>query len=132
MVCRRAITFLEQQENINPGRIGMTGHSMGGRVTVTTATDPRSKAVYPSVGGTGFLYKDIWGIPNSKRRLMDNQALYENTISAQSSWPHIKAPVQFLGSTNDFNSPTEFLFKVSGLQNAPKFTASLIMMNPVI
>ena len=31
---RRGITLLEQQPEVDAGRIGLTGHSMGGRLTV--------------------------------------------------------------------------------------------------
>ena len=48
---RRAITFLEQQPEVNPDKLGVYGHSMGGKLTVLTASDPRIKAAAPSCGG---------------------------------------------------------------------------------
>ncbi|MCP4774172.1 MAG: hypothetical protein GY880_08035, partial [Planctomycetaceae bacterium] len=42
---RRAITFLEQQPEVDPKRIGFTGFSRGGMVTALTAIDQTLKAV---------------------------------------------------------------------------------------
>ena len=66
---RRAITFLERQPEADGNRIGLQGHSMGGRLTVLTAIDPRIKAASPSVGGSGYLFEDIVGLPGSARRM---------------------------------------------------------------
>ena len=49
---RRALTFLEQQPEVNKTRLGVYGHSMGARLTVlTVGTDSRIKAAVPSCGG---------------------------------------------------------------------------------
>jgi len=72
LAARRALTFLQQQPEVDGGRLGLTGHSMGGRLTVLTAIDPRVKAAVPSVGGSGFLYDDLWGIPGSSRHMREH------------------------------------------------------------
>ncbi len=115
---RRAITFLQQQPQLNGSKIGLTGHSMGGRLTVLTAIDSRVKAASPSVGGSGFLYSDISGIPGSARRMNANQDLYEATMDCRNYWPLIECPLMFLGATNDFNSPMEKV--VQGFRSLPK------------
>ena len=52
MGARRAITFLEQQPEVDGDRIGVYGHSMGGELTIAVAgSDPRVKAASPSCGG---------------------------------------------------------------------------------
>ena len=49
MAARRAITFLEQQPEVDATRIGAHGHSMGGKLTTNLAgIDPRIKAAVPS------------------------------------------------------------------------------------
>ena len=49
---RRALTFLEQQPEVDNTRLGVYGHSMGGKLTVLTAgADSRVKAAVPSCGG---------------------------------------------------------------------------------
>ncbi|HIF00092.1 MAG: dienelactone hydrolase family protein [Fuerstiella sp.] len=115
---RRAITFLERQPQANAAKIGLTGHSMGGRLTVLTAIDPRVKAASPSVGGSGYLYSDITGVPGSARRMQQNFDLYNRTLDAQNYWPLIRCPVMFLGATNDFNSPMEMVIR--GFRSLPQ------------
>ena len=115
---RRAITFLERRPNVDGDRIGITGHSMGGRITVLTAIDPRVKAASPSVGGSGSLYEDIRGVPRSARRMMADVHLYKRTIDCKSYWPLIRCPLLFLGATNDFNSPMEKV--IDGFQSLPQ------------
>jgi len=108
---RRAITFLERQPEVDGAKIGLTGHSMGGRLTVLTAIDPRVKAASPSVGGSGYLYDDIAGVPGSARRMREDLELYNRTVDARNYWPLIRCPVMFLGATNDFNSPMELVLR---------------------
>ena len=49
LAARRALTFLEQQPEVDASRLGVYGHSMGGKLTVmTTAADARVKAAVPS------------------------------------------------------------------------------------
>ena len=130
MSARRALTLLEQQPEVDGNKLGVEGHSMGGRSTILTAIDPRIKAASPSVGGSGFLYQDIWGLPGSARRMKkeDGLELYEKTVSAQAYWPHIKAPILFLGASNDFNSPTEFV--VRGMSLLPLQTERMLALAP--
>ncbi|MDP6444445.1 MAG: acetylxylan esterase [Pirellulaceae bacterium] len=115
---RRAITFLERQPEVDGSSVGVTGHSMGGRLTVLTAIDPRVKAASPSVGGSGYLYTDITGVPGSARRMRADRELYRSTLDCRSYWPLIKCPVMFLGATNDFNSPMEKV--IQGFNSLPQ------------
>jgi dienelactone hydrolase len=114
---RRAITLLEQQPEADGANVGVTGHSMGGRLTVLTSTDPRVKAASPSVGGSGYLYSDISGVPGSARRMRADVELYKRTLDCRTYWPQIECPLMFLGATNDFNSPMEFV--VRGFNSLP-------------
>lgn len=127
---RRAITFLERQPECDGDRIGLQGHSMGGRITVLSAVDPRLKAVSPSVGGSGYLYSDITGIPGSARRMEAGPArdLYLATIDCREYWPRISCPVMFLGATNDFNSPMEMV--VRGFRSQPDPSRSRMSFTP--
>jgi dienelactone hydrolase len=115
---RRAITFLEERPEADGANVGITGHSMGGRLTVLTATDPRVKAASPSVGGSGYLYADIAGVPGSARRMQADLDLYNATLDCRVSWPLIKCPLLFLGATNDFNSPMELVIR--GFRSLPQ------------
>jgi dienelactone hydrolase len=120
---RRAITFLEEQPEADGANVGLTGHSMGGRLTVLTAIDPRVKAASPSVGGSGYLYSDIAGVPGSARRMQADQALYDATLDCKNYWPLIQCPVLFLGATNDFNSPMEMVLR--GVRSLPRTNGAM-------
>ncbi|MGB2500265.1 MAG: alpha/beta hydrolase family protein [Mariniblastus sp.] len=114
---RRAITFLEQQPEVDPNRIGFTGYSMGGMITALTAIDKRLKAVAPFVGGTGFKYVDFpGGIQGSSiKPHFQNLELYKNTIDASAYWPSVKCPVMFISSSNDFHSTFERIYQSMNL-----------------
>ncbi|WP_372772247.1 dienelactone hydrolase family protein [Mangrovibacterium sp.] len=89
VAARRGLTFLEQQPQVNPDKLGVYGHSMGGKLTVLTAIDPRVKAAAPSCGG----------ISNN-----DNEnALYQKTIADNVYLQKINCPIIFLSPTNDFH-----------------------------
>lgn len=130
MSARRALTFLEERSEVDADRLGVEGHSMGGRSTVLTAIDPRVKAASPSVGGSGYLYQDMWGLPGSARRMQeaDGLALYSEVVSAQSYWLHIKAPLLFLQAANDFNAPMDFVAK--GMSRLPAKTERMLAVAP--
>lgn len=129
LAARRTITFLEQHPRVNADKIGLTGHSMGGRAAVFTAIDPRLKAVSPSVGGSGFLYDDLWGLPGSARNMdLDILPVYKKYVDCSAYWPLIKCPILFLGATNDFNSPTELV--IQGMRLLPESTNSRLALAP--
>lgn len=108
--CRRGITFLQQQAEVDGERIGILGHSMGGRLTCLVAgTDRRVKAASPSVGGSGFLQTDLWGLPGSARRVSGDLALFQKTMAGQAYLSRIECPILFLSATNDFNAPLDFV-----------------------
>ena len=87
---RRALTFLEQQPEVDPTKLGVYGHSMGGKLTVlTTAADSRVKASAPSCGGL------------SDRN--SENALYRATVSDETSLQRIACPIIFLSPANDFH-----------------------------
>lgn len=107
---RRGLTFLAQQPNVDATKLGLTGHSMGGITTVTASIDPRVKAATPSVGGTGWTYEDLWGLPNTASfRDTQHLELYQSAVAVQSYWPLIQAPTLFLEASNDFNAPFDSL-----------------------
>lgn len=89
LAARRALTFLEQQEEIDPDRLGIYGHSMGAKITVLTAgIDKRVKAAAPSCGGISRSSGDL---------------LYSNTLGDSIYLAHISCPIIFLSPANDFH-----------------------------
>lgn len=116
---RRALTFLEEQPQVDANRLGISGHSMGGMTTVYASMDPRVKAAVPSVGGVDLL-EDYWGVPGSnKQRDRWAPELFSKVVAAINYWPLIKCPVLFLTAANDFHAPSdkipETLAKHSGI-----------------
>ncbi len=96
---RRALTFLEQQSEVNANALGVYGHSMGGKLTVlTTAADARVKAAAPSCGGL------------SNRGT--GNALYDATIADDVNLKQIACPILFLSPANDFHG------RINDLQKA--------------
>lgn len=98
---RRALTFLEQQPEVDPARLGVYGHSMGGKLTVmTAATDSRVKVAAPSCGGTSDRTK--------------GNALYLATLSDGVYLRHITCPIVFLNPANDFHARINDMEKALG------------------
>ena len=128
MAARRALTFLESRPEVDKDRLGVEGHSMGGRSTIFTAIDPRLKAAAPSVGGSGYLYEDMWGLKGSARHMREDRETYKKLVGAHAYWPHITCPTLFLGASNDFNSPTELVVKA--MNGLPPSTDRRLIMAP--
>jgi len=54
--------------------------------------------------------------------------LYLKTLDCKEYWPLIKCPVMFLGATNDFNSPMEFVIR--GFRSLPNVDQSAMSFTP--
>jgi hypothetical protein len=81
---RRALTFLEQLPQVDGGKLGVYGHSMGAKLTVmVAAVDERVKAAVPSCGG-------ISDYPSEPH--------FENSKYCR----RLNCPVLFLAPVNDF------------------------------
>ncbi|MGK0186054.1 MAG: cephalosporin-C deacetylase-like acetyl esterase [Verrucomicrobiales bacterium] len=108
LAARRAITFLEQQPEVDSDRLGVYGHSMGGKLTVmVAAADARIKAAAPSCGGIS-------------NRPVDNK-LYENTIADAVNLKHIDCPIIFLSPSNDFHGRLNDLPKAVQEVSSPEW-----------
>jgi hypothetical protein len=90
MATRRALTFLEQQDQVDGDKLGVYGHSMGGKLTVlTAAADKRIKAAAPSCGGI------------SDR--VQKHAAHYNGVGDATNLENITCPIVFLSPANDFH-----------------------------
>lgn len=89
LAARRALTFLEREPNVDPERLGVYGHSMGGKLTVMTSSDPRVKACAPSCGGISDLF--------------EQKPLFQTTINDHVNLKEISCPIFFLSPSNDFH-----------------------------
>ncbi len=92
---RRALTFLEQQPEVNAEKLGVYGHSMGGKLTVmTAAADARVKAAAPSCGGV-----------SSRPAPGTAPAPIDDGVSLS----QITCPIIFLNPANDFHAQVDDL-----------------------
>jgi len=114
---RRGLTFLEQQPEIDPERLGVYGHSMGGNLTVYVAgTDDRVKVAAPSAGGSGFRTYPWPLLPEQQKHTPKGDVeLFRATLGFQSYAPHIKAPLLWLGATNDFHGIMDDTYRTGAL-----------------
>jgi hypothetical protein len=102
--CRRALTFLEKQPEVDGKRLGIRGHSMGGNLTMYVAgSDARVKVASPSVGGSGFRTYSRYGLPPQIRNVKGDLELFRRTMGYQFYAPRITAPLLHLGASNDFH-----------------------------
>ena len=126
VAARRAITFLEQQKEVDSDKIGFSGYSMGGMITMLVAMDSRLKAVAPMVGGTGFKYVDFpGGIEGSSiRNHFEHLDLYKKTMDPEGYWPLVQCPILFITSTNDFHSTFERIYQSIHLLKHPNWRVS--------
>ena len=117
LAARRALTFLELQPEVDPSRIGVYGHSMGGNLTVYVAgSDDRVRAAAPSVGGSGFRNQPWPLLPEHKKQLPNGDVgLFDATLGFESYTPHIHAPLLWLGATNDFHGIIDDTYRTSEL-----------------
>jgi hypothetical protein len=90
LAARRGLTFLERQPQVDGEKLGVYGHSMGGKLTVMTAgSDSRVKAAAPSCGGISDRYS--------------SNPLHLATVSDPPSLKKISCPIAFLSPSNDFH-----------------------------
>lgn len=114
---RRGLTFLEQQPEVDPDKLGVYGHSMGGNLTVyVVGSDNRVKAAAPSVGGSGFRTHP-WPLLLQHRPQTPNGdvKLFDATIGFESYAPNITAPLLWLGATNDFHGIMDDTYRTGEL-----------------
>lgn len=105
LAARRGLTFLEQQPEVDPDRLGVTGHSMGGKITTCLAgIDRRVKAAVPSCGGSGGASGKLSGMPGAGVGAA-KPSMYDATIDDRAYIPGITCPILFMSPTNDFAGP---------------------------
>lgn len=103
LAARRGLTFLEQQPEVDPARLGVYGHSMGGRLTTQlTGIDKRVKAAVPSCGGSGDLTASLDEMPGGQRTKATPLALA--TTSENPYVRRLSVPTLWFSPTNDFHA----------------------------
>ncbi|MCP5560952.1 MAG: acetylxylan esterase [Verrucomicrobiaceae bacterium] len=116
--CRRGITFLEQQPEVDAERIGIFGHSMGGNLTMYVAgSDDRVKIAAPSVGGQGYRTEphEMMGGKAQQENIKGDTALFARTLGFENYAPRIHCPVLHLSGTNDFHGWMDDVYRTNAL-----------------
>lgn len=117
--CRRGLTFLEQQPEIDPTRLGVHGYSMGGNLTMYVAgTDDRVKVAVPAVGGQGWRWEPhvfSSGTVPPQDRVQGDVEVFRRTISFESYAPLIRCPVMHRSATNDFHGWMDDVYRTNAL-----------------
>jgi hypothetical protein len=116
--CRRGLTFLEQQLEVDPQRLGVHGFSMGGNLTMYVAgTDDRVKAAVPGVGGQGWRWQPHKFIGGSaqQEQVKGDIEVFKRTLSFESYAPLIKCPVLHRSGTNDFHGWMDDVYRTNAL-----------------
>lgn len=102
IAARRALTFLEQQAEVDPSRIGVYGHSMGGKLTTNLAgIDRRIRAAVPSCGGCGEIDVSQTELPGCLKTRTD--PIQQACVSDNAYLPRISCPILWLSPTQDFH-----------------------------
>ena len=101
---KRAITLLQKLDFVDSGKIGVHGHSMGGKLSVMLAgTDRRIKVAVPSCGGTGNAPAELKARKGNSARPQKIKPLYAKFIDDAKMLPYVTSPIMYSGPQNDFN-----------------------------
>jgi len=103
IVGRRGLTFLEQQPEVDPARLGLFDISMGGRLAwLIAGTDDRIRCA-ASVDGAAMMDEPVEGVPNSEYTPATRRSpLWRATLDTYADAPTIRRPFLFFSSENDF------------------------------
>mgnify|MGYP003705853379 FL=1 len=119
--CRRGITFLEQQPEVNPELIGVTGLSVGGKLTMDVAAiDSRIKVAAPRCGGAGSADAILSGMPGSGVGGKQDPLMLA-TIDDVPYLKLLKCPTIFISPTNDFAAPMDNMYLNESYTDTPFF-----------
>jgi dienelactone hydrolase len=100
----RAVTYLENQGEVNPEKIGAFGISMGGSIMWNLAFDSRIKAgcaIY-GAGWNSYTYRDPkYAIGNPPYTPTENELRWRTSLAPEASAPYVNFPMLFLDGSND-------------------------------
>ena len=117
--CRRGLTFLERQPEVDPARLGIHGYSMGGNLTMYVAgSDARVKAAVPAVGGQGWRWQShefADGPAPPQTRVQGDVELYRRTLAFENYAQRITCPVLHRSATNDFHGWMDDVYRTNAL-----------------
>ncbi len=109
LTARRGLTMLEAQPDVNPGRLGIFGVSVGGTLCWTVAgVDPRVKAAVP-IYGCGWEFYPY--PPDLDAPAPDELKLWRKLIAPEAHAGRIACPLLFLSGTNDGHGKMDLAYR---------------------
>ena len=103
----RAVSLLQNQPEVDPNRIGMTGISWGGYLTsLASGLDPRLKVTVP-VYGCGFLHENSTWLKDFKALGPELADQWVKNFDPSSFLSQANMPMLFVNGTNDFAYPLD-------------------------
>jgi hypothetical protein len=117
--CRRGLTFLEAQPEVDPQRIGVHGFSMGANLVMFVAgTDERVKAAVPAAGGQGWrweAHRFNGFTAKPQNEVQGDLSVFRRTLSFESYAPLIRCPVLHRSATNDRHGWMDDVYRTNAL-----------------
>ena len=100
LICRRAITLLEQHPRVDRKRLGIFGISVGGTLTwIVAGVDSRVKAAVPIYGIGQNSYTFPWEKPEELTDI--ERRRFRDLLEPESYAARITCPILWLSSSND-------------------------------
>lgn len=116
IACRRGLTFLADQPQVDAGRMGIFGISMGGRLTwMVAGLDDRVKAA-ASVFGAVSLAEPVPSLPGTEQVHFEPEDLkiWRATLETDPYIARIHCPFLFLGASDDFYGVMDLVDRAAG------------------
>ena len=109
---RRALSYLEQQKEVDKTRLGAIGTSYGGTLMWALGTDPRVKAIVAHFGIGWIEYyrnKAVWmyNNPYVEPPKTPGEEIFLAGMSPEAYVPYITAPTLYLNGSNDHHGGFE-------------------------
>jgi dienelactone hydrolase len=127
---RRGLSFLEQQPEVDAGRLGMFGVSMGGQITwLIAGTDHRLRCA-SSVFGLALLYEPLPGIDGSEYVVqLKDRPLWRTALDPFAYAPRVGCPFLYLSATNDIHGRMDMIDRTLRAMPAEHWQTYALHMN---
>lgn len=127
---RRGLTFLEQQPEVDAGRVGMFGVSMGGQLTWLIAGMDRRLRCASSVFGLALLNEPLPGIAGSEYvPSLKDKPLWRTSLDPFAYAPHVGCPFLYLSATNDIHGRMDMIDRTLRAMPAEHWQTYALHMN---